>query len=132
LSLRAPVPIDLPRRRSGASYWYEEHVDAKTERCTSWSEKGWPMENDLPLRRPRYSFGSSTSPASIDTPGRMAKPVNIDEHGSNGRQNQAGGNEDDLPRRRFFSPSVSGSLVHAIDEQAIQDHAVDTAATSEM
>ncbi|CAM9909388.1 unnamed protein product, partial [Ectocarpus sp. 12 AP-2014] len=90
------------------------------------------MENDLPLRRPRYSFDSRTSSASMDTSGEMAMPVKMDEHRSYGRQNQAGATEEDLPRRRFFSPSMSGSVDNAIDEQAIQDYGVDTKAISEV
>ncbi|CAB1104649.1 unnamed protein product [Ectocarpus sp. CCAP 1310/34] len=133
--LHVPVAIDLPRRRSGASYWYEEHVDAKTEQFSSGrrsSGEGWPMENDLPLRRSRYSFNSRTSSASMDTSGEMAKSVKKDEHRSYGRQNQGDATEDDLPRRRFFHPSISGSVDNAIDKQAIQDHGVDTGAISEV
>ncbi|CAM9781769.1 unnamed protein product [Ectocarpus sp. 13 AM-2016] len=135
LKLRVPVAIDLPRRRSGASYWYDEHVRAKTEQYFSGrrsSGKGWPMENDLPLRRPRYSFYSRTSSASMDTSGAMAQTLSMDTHRSCGRQNQAGATEDDLPRRRFFFPSMTGSVDDAIDEQAIQEYGVDTEAISEV
>ncbi|CAN0219722.1 unnamed protein product, partial [Ectocarpus fasciculatus] len=106
--LRAPVPIDLPRRNSGAFDWYggnHDNADAITDQRVSdrsWRWKRGPVESDHPLRRSSYSFHSTIPAVGMEAAGQTSSPWNADNYGSDERNGSDGSGpiEDSLSLRQ--------------------------------
>ncbi|CAM9780047.1 unnamed protein product, partial [Ectocarpus sp. 8 AP-2014] len=117
LNLRAPVPIDLPRRRnSGGFDWYggqDDGADAITDQRASdrrWRWKRGPTQSDYPVRRSSYSVDSTIIAVNMEEAGQTSSPRSADIFGSDERSdsNESGPIEDSLsfPHSNILIPSA--------------------------
>ncbi|CAB1104148.1 unnamed protein product [Ectocarpus sp. CCAP 1310/34] len=106
-NLRAPVPIDLPRRNFGGFDWYggqDDDADAITDQPASGRRRKWkrgPAENDYPIRRSSYSLDSTIAAVSMEEAGQTSSPRSAGISGSDERSgsNENGPIEDNLSFR---------------------------------
>ncbi|CAM9430646.1 unnamed protein product [Ectocarpus sp. 12 AP-2014] len=106
-NLRAPVPIDLPRRNFGGFNWYggqDDDADAITDQRASdrrWRWKRGPAESDYPVRRSSYSLDSTIAAVGMEKPGQKSSPRSADTYGSDEHSgsNESGPIEDSLSLR---------------------------------
>lgn len=116
LNLRAPVPIDLPRRKSGGFDCYggqDDDADAITGQRASdrrWRWKRGPTESDYPVRRSSFSLDSTIAAVSMEKAGQTSSPWSADIYGSDERSgaNESGLIEDSLsfPHPNILIPSA--------------------------
>ncbi|CBJ33862.1 hypothetical protein Esi_0656_0002 [Ectocarpus siliculosus] len=115
--IRAPVPIDLPRRNSGGFDWYggqDDDANAITDQRASdrrWRWKRGPTESAHPVRPSSYSLDSTIVAVSMEKAGQTSSLRSADTFGSDDERsgsNESGPIEDSLsfPHSSILIPSA--------------------------